>query len=284
MIGVVGLGAVGMFLVYSLNMAGIEPLVVTRTWHDEYVFVVDGERVRLRFVRVEALPRDVKRTLLCVKAYDTPNALRHISGPVTVFQNGIGGLELARRVLGHAYGAVVTYGITRSGGTAELRGRGEVILDDEYTAELLEKGGVRVRVAKDIDSYRWLKTIVNAAVNPITALLGARNAVVLANPWARSLAAQAVAEGRTVAVKLGIRLPDDPWTSLVRVVEATAENMSSTLQDVLAGRPTEVDYLNGAIVRYGAMHGIDTPVNRVLWLAVKSLAEVGPKPIHVAPP
>ncbi len=275
MIGVVGLGAVGMFLVYSLNRAGIEPLVVTRTWHDDYVFVVGGERVRLRFRRVSSLPSDVKRTLLCVKAYDTSNALKSAVGTVTVFQNGIGGLELARNMLGRAYGAVVTYGVTRIGGTAELRGTGEIILDDAYIAELLERGGVRTRVVEDIDSYRWLKTIVNAAINPITAVLGSKNAVILSNPWARSLAAQVVSEGKAVAKRLGIGLPEDPWTSLVRVVEATGENMSSTLQDVLAGRPTEVDYMNGAIVRYGSAHGVAVPVNRVLWFAVRGLVQAG---------
>ncbi len=113
--------------------------------------------------------------------------------------------------------------------------------------------------------------IVNAAINPVTAILRARNGVILEDPNARALAEAVVREGIEVVNRLGIRLPSDPLAETLRVAETTRDNKSSMLQDVLNRRRTEVDYINGAIVIKGREVGVNTPVNYVLWLLVKAL-------------
>ncbi|WP_367834234.1 ketopantoate reductase family protein [Vulcanisaeta sp. JCM 16159] len=90
--------------------------------------------------------------------------------------------------------------------------------------------------------------LVNAAINPVTAILRARNGVILEDSNARALAEAVVREGVEVVNRLDIRLPSDPLVETLRVAETTRDNKSSMLQDVLNRRRTEVDYINGAIV------------------------------------
>ncbi|MGC8544013.1 MAG: ketopantoate reductase family protein [Vulcanisaeta sp.] len=158
-------------------------------------------------------------------------------------------------------------------GTIELRGVGEVILPKEVVevADVLSKGGASVRVVDDIEPYRWLKVIINAAINPITTILRAKNGIIIEDPSAKALAEAVVKEGATVAAKLGLRLPKDPLEEMLSVASRTRENVSSMLQDVLNRRRTEVDYINGAIAKYGELVGIETPVNYVLWHLIKAL-------------
>ncbi|WP_446751624.1 ketopantoate reductase family protein [Vulcanisaeta sp. JCM 16161] len=272
MFGIIGLGAVGLLLAHFLNNAGYVPYVVTRTRYEDYVIRFNGD-YRVEVKLVDYLPSDVKYSLIAVKAYDTEMIINKIVGVPVVFQNGIGGLELIRERLGVGYGTVVTYGITRSGNVAEVRGVGEIMLPSLIgeVADTLRAGGANVRVVDDIEPYRWLKVIVNAAINPITAILRARNGVILEDPNARALAEMVVKEGVDVVNRLGIRLPSDPLTETLRVAEATKNNYSSMLQDVLNRRRTEVDYINGAIVTRGREVNVSTPVNYVLWLLVRSL-------------
>ncbi|WP_367834235.1 ketopantoate reductase family protein [Vulcanisaeta sp. JCM 16159] len=127
MFGIIGLGGVGMLLAHFLNNAGYVPYVVTRTRYSRYLIKFGGEHeIRVRLV--DKLPSDVKYTLIAVKAYDTESIIDKVVNTPVVFQNGIGGVELIRERLGVGYGAVITYGVTRSEGTVEVRGVGEVIL------------------------------------------------------------------------------------------------------------------------------------------------------------
>ena len=264
-----------MLLAYFLNNAGYVPYAVVRTRYERYVVRFGGEHV-VRVRLVDRLPSDVRYALIAVKAYDTGSIIDKVVGVPVVFQNGIGGVELVRERLGVGYGAVVTYGVTRSGGVAEVRGVGEFVLPSGVgeVADALRAGGANVRVVADVEPYRWLKVIVNAAINPITAILRARNGVIIEDPSARALAEAVVREGVGVVDRLGIRLPGDPFGEVLRVAEATRDNYSSMLQDILNRRRTEVDYINGAIVLRGREVGVDAPVNYALWLLVRALEGV----------
>lgn len=263
-------------MAYFLDKAGHVPYAVTRTRRDKYAMRIEGAEEPIEVVLVDKLPGSVRYSLVAVKAYDTESTLGAIAGTPVIFQNGVGGLELIRERLGVGLGAVLTYGVSRIGGVVELRGHGEVVLPEEAgeLADALRAGGASVRIVRDVEPYRWLKTAVNAAINPITALLRAKNGVVLESPHARALAEAAAREAGLVAERLGVKLPADPVEELLRVAAATRENYSSMLQDVLAGRRTEVDYINGAVVSYGRRAGVETPVNYALWLAVRALSDV----------
>ncbi len=237
-----------MLLAYFLNNAGYVPYVVTRTRYGRYLIKFGGGEYEVRVRLVDKLPSDVKYTLIAVKAYDTESIIDKVVNIPVVFQNGIGGVELIRERLGVGYGAVITYGVTRSGGVAEVRGGvGEVILPSSVgeVADALKAGGANVRVVNDIEPYRWLKVIVNAAINPVTAILRARNGVILEDSNAKALAVAVVKEGVEVVSRLGIKLPSDPLAETLRIAETTRNNYSSMLQDVLNRRRTEVDYING---------------------------------------
>ncbi|MCJ7608015.1 MAG: 2-dehydropantoate 2-reductase, partial [Thermoplasmata archaeon] len=117
----------------------------------------------------------------------------------------------------------------------------------------------------------WSKVIVNASINPITAILGIRNGAILENEAISDLAASVSQEGERVAIALGIDLPFKPSSNRVMSVAAeTAANRSSMLRDLELGRRTEIAQINGAICDIGAKLGVPTPLNRALTAMVEA--------------
>jgi 2-dehydropantoate 2-reductase len=118
----------------------------------------------------------------------------------------------------------------------------------------------------------WGKLVINAAINPLTALLRISNGKLLVIPEVHELMAEAAREAAIVAARRGVKLPyADPVTAVEDVARKTAANTSSMLQDVLRGTPTEIDAINGAIVQAAEKLGVPTPVNRMLWQLVRGL-------------
>jgi 2-dehydropantoate 2-reductase len=267
---IVGLGAVGSLFAYFLNRAGYTPGVVQRRACDEYLFCADGACERLRFAAAGA--EGAKYTVVAVKAYDSLSAIPYLRGTAVVAQNGIGGYESIREVYPSSVAAVVTYGVYREGCRSELRGRGEIYLPRAVSdfADVLERGGARAVVVDDVEPYRWLKLAVNAAINAITALLQAPNGVIVSVDRARDLARAVVAEVARVAEAAGVRMLADPFEEVLRVASATAENVSSTARDLARCARTEVDFINGAVVKYGERLGVGTPVNAALYSLIKA--------------
>jgi 2-dehydropantoate 2-reductase len=129
-----------------------------------------------------------------------------------------------------------------------------------------------VVIRRNADSLVWGKLIVSSAINPITALLRIRNGQLLQDADLLSLAGAVAGEAASVAAALGVPLPDEePQEAVARVAGQTAGNTSSMLADVLRGSRTEVDAINGAIVKQGERVGVKTPLNRLLWSLVKAI-------------
>ncbi len=146
----------------------------------------------------------------------------------------------------------------------------------DRVCEMLRVANFEPHVVEDAQAVVWSKLIVNAAINPITTLLRVKNGEILTNPPARELMREIVKEAATVAKTLGIDLPFlDMMRAVEQVAERTAGNVSSMLQDVLRGAPTEVDAINGAVTKAGELKGIPTPVNRVVWLLVRAIPARG---------
>ena len=151
--------------------------------------------------------------------------------------------------------------------TLEMNPRGEPLLS------MLRGAGLEVHVVEDAAALIWNKLIVSAAINPLTALLRVRNGELLEMPSARRLMGELACEAAAVAESSGVRVQDPgPVRSAEGVAQRTANNLSSMLQDVLRGAPTEVDAINGAIVRKGDALGIATPVNRAVWKLVRDIS------------
>lgn len=246
----------------------------------------DDLRVRPRAgTRPPEDPQDL--VLVTVKAFDTADAagqLAPLLGPGTLvvsLQNGLGNLEaLAERIAPERLVAAVTShgathvgpGVVRHGGvgdttvgawaggeTAEGRQRAETV------ARAFEAAGIDAEVTGDVRRTLWEKVLVNAAINPLTALARVKNGVLLQDAGLRACLAQLAEEGAAVARAAGHAIAgDDAAARAMEVARRTADNRSSMLQDVEKGRRTEVDAINGAIARTAAEHGVAAPMNGVV--------------------
>jgi 2-dehydropantoate 2-reductase len=137
---------------------------------------------------------------------------------------------------------------------------------------MLRQAGFLVNVSENVQSLVWGKMIVNSAINPLTAILRVKNGQLLILPPARVLMGDLARETAVVAKTLGVELPfPSPERAAEEVAERTAENQSSMLQDVLRGAPTEIDAINGAVIRLAVENNFQVPVNETIWSLVKAL-------------
>ena len=233
--------------------------------------------------------RGVRYALVLVKSWQTGRAASQLAncladdGLALTLQNGMGNRESLAQGLGSQRVAlgVATCGANLVGpGRVQPAGEGVITLGIHSRlpalADLLRDAGFVVETSADTNSLIWGKLVINAAINPLTALLGVPNGALLALPAARALLSTTAREAASVAVAQGIRLPyPDPVVAAEAIARQTASNYSSMLQDLRRGAPTEVDAINGAIVQAGEQMGVPTPVNRSLWQLVRAKVEVG---------
>ena len=227
----------------------------------------------------------VRYALVLVKSWQTERTAGQLAqclapdGVALTLQNGLGNLEALAASLGASRSAL---GVTTTGanllGPGQVRPAGEGVITlgvhplMSKLAELLHRGGFVVETSHDPSGLVWGKLVINAAINPITALLGIPNGEILERPTARALLAALAREAAAVAVAQGVRLPyPDPVQTVETIARRTAVNRSSMLQDVTRGAPTEIDAICGAIVAAGERTGVPTPVNRTLWHLVKAI-------------
>jgi 2-dehydropantoate 2-reductase len=143
----------------------------------------------------------------------------------------------------------------------------------ERLADACTRAGMPADAVDDARGPQWRKVIFNASTNPIGALTGLTHGRVCERPDLRALVTGLVDEGKAVAAAQGIELDADPEDLIDHAAqpEVAYGHKASMLQDVEAGRPTEVDYLNGGIVRFGAEHGVSTPLNAAIQALVKGV-------------
>lgn len=199
-------------------------------------------------------------------------------------QNGLGNPEAIESILGEKK---VLAGVTLHGSTL-LRpgcilhaGRGETVIGEmrggsspraEKVAAVFNRAGLPTRVSEEVWNEIWGKLLVNVGINALTAITRLRNGLLMEHPEAREVLRRAVEEAKEVADRKGIRLPyPDAVPKVEKACLASYQNFSSMLQDVLNRRETEVDFINGAVVREGKKLGIATPVNWMLTAIVKTL-------------
>ncbi len=295
-VNLIGTGALASFLGARLARAGYAATMIG-TWQPALeafrrrgVIVEDGSgswSVRTGAVRLgEQLP-PAPLVLLLVKSHRTDAvacaAARALitDGLILSLQNGIGHLPLLaaaagtdRVAAGVAFlGAMILDpGHVRDGGGSlvVLEGHRRVALAEDA----LRAAGFEVRIEADIAPVLWTKLAVNCAVNPLTALLRVANGELLGNPEALATLESAAREVGAVAAARGICLEVDPAELAVEVVRKTAMNRSSMLQDVERGTATEIEALNGAVVREAERLGIPVPVNRRLLEEVRGLERI----------
>ena len=245
--------------------------------------------VRHVAVRVTTEPNafaDRDAVIVAVKAYATAAALAPLRGVlpahalVASVQNGIDNAGTARAALpgarviaGSTTQGVVLLGDGRvrtvnRGTTTFARDDSAAPASDDLAAAFVA-AGLDARVADDVGLLLWRKLVIVAAINPLGALTGSTNGAVVTGadlaPMARALAGEAAAVARAEGVD-----PGDPWTALEAAARATAANRNSMLQDLDAGRPTEIDAISGAIVRRAHAHGIAVPLTETVLRLVRA--------------
>lgn len=225
--------------------------------------------------------------LVLVKSWQTKKAANMLGaclapdGIALTLQNGLGNIEVLEAAIGPERAAlgVTTFGATLlEPGTVRVGGAGPTYVSQhprlEPLLDLLETAGFEVHAVSDLLSLMWGKLVVSTGINALTALLEVQNGELLESSHSRALMNTATMETARVAEAQGIKLPyGDPSQEVEGVARRTAENESSMLQDIRRGAPTEVDAINGAVVRDGERLGVPTPVNWTLWNLVR--AKVG---------
>ena len=233
--------------------------------------------------------------LVAVKSRQTPQAARTLAGLLDVnglaltLQNGLNNRATLRDALGAGR---VALGVTSEGatvlepGVVRHAGRGLTHIGRDPSlgrrqlnclpglTALFNAAGFETYLVDNTDGLMWGKLAVNAAINPLTALLGVPNGFLVEHGALVDLMGRAATEVASVAAARGITLPfTDAAGRALDVARATAANRSSMLQDVLRGAPTEIDAICGAVARAGQQSGVPTPVNSRLYELVRQLEE-----------
>ena len=204
---------------------------------------------------------------------------------VISIQNGLGnsGIIASRVGWERVLGGTTTHSAWRDGdGAVHWTGRGSISLGSINSSEpnsiatefisYLDEGGLAPNWSFDIEREIWRKLTINVAINPICAIAGIRNGALAEVPELWQQAIEAMREAEAVARASGVNLGDSDSESYLRkVVESTAENRVSMLQDLMAGRKTEIDVLCGAVISKGEEFGVPTPRNEVLMALVRGI-------------
>lgn len=301
-IAIVGSGAMGSVYGALLADCGNEVWLIDR-WAEHiaaireygiHVTGASGERtVRLPASTDHAAPGVCELVVIATKAFDTTQAARDAApllGPSTVLltiQNGLGNKEQIEAVYGPdnllvgvagGFGAHVPapghshHEGMETIGLAEARGRASERL--ERVAQAFREAGFSVHTYDNPETPIWMKLMANIGGNALATVTSQRAGQMGANPWTRELRDQLIGEAFAVAQAKGIQLPyGDPQAFASSLGQKIANAPASMLQDMLAGRPTEIDALNGAIVREAAALGLSAPFNKAITLLVKALEE-----------
>jgi 2-dehydropantoate 2-reductase len=300
-----GAGAVGCYYGGMLALAGVPVTLIGRARHVDAVRR-DGlviERADRRDVVPVDATTDVAAVhaaglvLVCVKSPDTVDAAAaikphlHAQSVVVSLQNGVENAQwIAETIEQVVLAAVVWVGAYMDGpGVVRHAGRGDLELGAvraaasragtsarlHEVAALFERAGVPCPVVEDVESALWSKLVVNCAFNAVSALGRARYGRMAREPAIRALMESAVREALAVAHASGVVLDADAMLASVwRTAAALPTQYSSTAQDILRAKPTEIDMLNGFVARRAQALGVEAPVNRALHALVK-LREAG---------
>ncbi|WKZ40697.1 MAG: 2-dehydropantoate 2-reductase [Anaerolineales bacterium] len=291
----VGTGALATLFAARLSAAG-HSVSMLGTWKDGLKSLQEnGARIVDTDGNEQAYPvfatddpnevRGAKYALVLVKSWQTERAARQLKdalardGLALTLQNGIGNRETLIRDLGpdRVSQGVTTTGATLLGpGLVKIGGEGILSLEQNQALGPLEAAlrasNFNLHVVDDARSLIWGKLVINAAINPLTALLQIPNGELLSRPLARRVMSALANEAAAVAHAEHVHLPfNNPVSAAEDVARKTAANHSSMFQDVRRGARTEIDAICGAVTKRGVMHGIPTPYNRACWQLVRAI-------------
>lgn len=298
-IAIVGAGAMGCLYGAKLSTVPGSEVYLLDVWQDhvdrinEQGLIMEEQGQFITYDKVKASTRaeDIgpcDLAIVFVKSTLTSQAVKSnkaVFGPETIaltLQNGLGNIELITEAIGEKG---IIAGTTAHGATmlepGKIRhaGSGKTIIGEldgsstariEKVAQLLKEAEMETEISANVLGLVWDKLLVNVGINALTGITRLHNGQLLNYPEIEELLEAAVTEAAQVALAKGIKLGfADPVGHTKDVCKATAANRSSMLQDVLNKKRTEIDMINGAIVREGAGVQVPTPVNKTLTNLIK---------------
>ena len=295
-VAVMGAGAVGCYYGGMLARDGNPVTLVGRPQHVEAVhrdgLYLDTQSFQAHVpmgANTEPVGVDGARLVLfCVKSTDTETAARQIAPYLAKdtillsLQNGVDNAERLQAALQHEVIPAVVYVATEMAGPGHVKhhGRGDLVIgataSSGEVAALFKAAGVPITISDNVAGELWVKLVVNCAYNAISAISRLPYGTMVAGESVAAVMDDVVIECLAVAAAAGVRVPGDVRASVPNIARAMPAQYSSTAQDLMRGKPTEIDHLNGYIVRKGESLGIATPVNRVLHSLVKLLESKAP--------
>lgn len=288
-VAIIGPGALGCLFAARLAKSGAQAVLVDYKADraarlNESGITVDVRReTYTQHVPVEVgVPSKQDLVIILTKAYSTKDLKLPPNVPVLTLQNGLGNVDTLCGLVGSA---CVLGGVTAEAAT--LLGEGHVryvsegatlfgtwtSCDPQPALAAFEKAGFRVELTEAPGQTIWEKVAINAGINPITALLNIPNGMILQLPEARQLMRDLVVEAVKVATTEGYRFDHSVVEQAEEVCRTTAENISSMLQDVRAGKRTEIDAISGHILGRAEVAALHTPRTRVVWQLVRGLEQ-----------
>ncbi|MEM5326232.1 2-dehydropantoate 2-reductase [Paraburkholderia sp. JHI2823] len=286
-VAVMGAGAVGCFFGGMLARAGHDVVLIGRPQHVEAI-AQEGLRIEARqFDERIGAPHLTASTeasavagaelvLFCVKSTDTESAgaaiKPHLRADTLVLtlQNGADNAERLRTVIPQDVAAAVVYVATEMAGPGHVRhhGRGELVIEpsraSDAAARSLIEAGVPTEISPNVRGALWAKLIVNCAYNALSAITQLPYGRLVQGVGVSEAMHDIVAECVAVAQADGVTLPPDIEGAVTRIAQTMPGQYSSTAQDLARGKRSEIDHLNGYVVRRGVAKGVPTPANRLL--------------------
>jgi 2-dehydropantoate 2-reductase len=227
--------------------------------------------------------RGARLVLCCVKSTDTESAAAamapHLDPDAIVLslQNGVDNADRLQMRLGRVVEPAIVYVAAAMAGPGHVKhhGRGELVIGPlPASAELVAlfaSAGIPVQVSDNVPGELWSKLIVNCAFNALSAITQLPYGRIFASAGVEDLMRNVVSECLAVARADGITVPGDAWSGVEGIAATMSTQISSTAQDLARNKPTEIDHLNGYVLRRGSALGIATPVNGFLHTVVKML-------------
>ncbi|MGN5477361.1 ketopantoate reductase family protein [Cupriavidus basilensis] len=292
-VAVMGAGAVGCYYGGMLARAGHEVVLIARPQH---VQAVEARGLRLETqsfdeqVRVSASTdasavQGADLVLFCVKSTDTQSAALAMKPSlaqgalVLSLQNGVENADTLRGLLEQEVAAAVVYVATEMAGPGHVRhhGRGELVIEPTSQgaslATTLAAAGVPVETSGNVRGALWAKLILNCVYNALSAITQMPYGRLVRGEGVEAVMRDVVEECLAVARAEGVELPGDIALTVRRIAETMPGQSSSTAQDLARGKRSEIDHLNGLIVRRGDALGVAVPANRLLHVLVRLIED-----------
>jgi len=287
-ITVIGAGAIGIVLAASLdNKNEVSVLVKPENYKrliKKGLWIIEGNKKRKIKAKIVTEVIDSEIVLIAVKGYDLQNTkklLDSFTGKVIICQNGLKMLDFRLSNDNEIYSIVTSIGATLSEiGVSEFKGTGKTVVgglfnvkkDSKEILELFSSYFFDISQSKDIKKEIWLKAAINSAINPIASFHNLKNGELKKSEYWTQVK-ELLTESVSIAKSNGIKFRNDPIDLTEEIIEKTADNLCSMLQDIKKGRKTEINEINGILCQMGKKQNIIPKLNLEYLKKIKTLVD-----------